>query len=203
MASTTAMSHRGQSFPAVQSYSALVNYRHGRRKRNFISKDNSGHLSEIWAPALCLALLAGDRLPTPTPPPTHPHTHTLAPLHASVRQPLFINRGRSFSAALLRLPLLQIKYLDLDVQCVEAIFLNCSHLKANTVYYAHSGCLTCQSNSTIFFMSMSSHQFCLSIESYKYLHRLIIWSLFSSFIIDMKTKLLNNNNIINRSLCIN
>lgn len=104
-----------------------------------ISKDNSGHLSEMWAPTLHSALLAADGLPTPTRPSVHPHTHThsrsASPLlqHVSGRQPLFINRGVSFPAALPRPPVFQIKYLSFDVRRMEDVSSSFPYWNTNTV----------------------------------------------------------------------
>lgn len=115
----------------------------------------------MWAPSLCSALLAADRLPTPTRPSTHPHTlsrsASLLLQHVSVRQPLFINRGVSFPPALLRPPVFQIKYLHFDVRRMEDVSSSFPYLNTNTVYYTYSSCITrqlkhsaLQSYSTIF-----------------------------------------------------
>lgn len=81
----------------------LVNNRGWRRNSFFqlktktftpswnITKDNCGHLSVMWAPSLCSALLTADGLSTPTSPPTYTLTlrFTLSATRLSQTTPVY------------------------------------------------------------------------------------------------------------------
>lgn len=84
-----------------------------------------------------LCSLLTDSPPPPVHPSTHTHTHSrsASPLlqHVSGRQPLFINRGVSFPAALPRPPVFQIKYLSFDVRRMEDVSSSFPYWDTNTV----------------------------------------------------------------------